>query len=177
MLSTALLLAASMVVSQAEEKPNPLQEFADDFRGHWVAEWIADRDSPDGRIKKGDKAKSVVRIDWGLNKVILETEIQTGPVDAGVEPRFKGIFAWDPMEEQVVLHWYMADGTVGTTTCVKDAGVWKWEWKSVNRKREESSSKSTIKVSESNNTHTHRQTERIEAGQRLPDNERVFKRQ
>lgn len=176
MFTTALLFASAMVVGQAEEEPNPLQEFADDFRGHWVAEWIADKNSPNGQIKKGDKGKTIVTIDWGLNKAILETELQIGPADVELEANFKGIFAWDPKSEQIVLRWFRADGTVGTSTCVKEGDVWVWQWKSVNRNCEESSSKSTVEMADSNKTHIHHRTERIEAGQSLDDDELIFKR-
>jgi len=112
MLSTSLLLAASMVVGQADASPNyeHLKAF-DGLVGTWVYEGPLKEDVPDVATKDTPMA---VRItwEWTLNKAVVEGEYMIKFKDL---PKIEGkrLFGWNAADNQIVWGHMNSLGVVG----------------------------------------------------------------
>jgi hypothetical protein len=173
----AFLLVASSVVGQAEgAEPNPLQEYADDFRGGWMTEIEAEEDSPDGSTKKGDPIRIEGSIEWALEKAILVIEAKIGPTDSSGDVNVKAIVAWDPKNNELFARWFWDTGAIGKTTYRKVGGEWKSSIEIIQRDGVKESWNETVQMSDDNDTHTHIQTKRKRGDQELPNRTVVYTR-
>jgi hypothetical protein len=122
MLSTSLLLAASLVVAQVEETASPADHLKcyDGLIGKWVYKGPLQEDIPDFAEKN---TQIVAHFCWKKafdgNVIVFEWDasIQGKPVAGG-----KGLVGWDPNEKRIVSGGMMSRGgyALGVITSSED---------------------------------------------------------
>ena len=172
MLSTSLLLAASMVVGQADgataaeaepaqpvpAKANPLEEFGKAFVGSWESVWTADKDHDKGNWKAGDELPVKIQNDWDLKQAVLTYELSSTLPGTGEHVVWsKGFYVWNPEIEKVTLYGFGVNGNINQTTFDKEGDTWITKGTVLTRQGGKKTHSSTIEVKDGGNTHiTHR---------------------
>ena len=120
MLSTTLLLAASMVVGQTEEAKTPLQEFGEVFVGSWVIDVTLIADWPGRNKKQGEKVPGYMKARWlaGHNAILQE--------EAAADATGYIFYNWDTAARQI--KWRSADsgGVTAEGILKKKGNNWIW---------------------------------------------------
>ena len=122
MFSTAFLLAASMVIGQAEETPSAYEHLKplEGFIGTWRHEGVLLEDSP-GIGPKGAKGIACISWKWIYGKNAIQWE-WTFDFD-GKKSGTTGLIMWDAAQEQMVGHGVSYDGTNIHVTATFDRGM------------------------------------------------------
>ncbi|MHB0959072.1 MAG: hypothetical protein ACYC0X_27345 [Pirellulaceae bacterium] len=118
MLSFAgVVLAASVVMGQAEPQDTPLKEYGELIVGRWIGEVMLVADWP-GIGKKGEKVASHLTVRWIADKKGLEDE------SFGGQGTGKSIYFYDPTTKKIRNVGVDSGGTSGETEIWKEGDKW-----------------------------------------------------
>ena len=172
MLSTALLLAASMVVGQAE-KPDLLHEWANDFGGTWTSNQAAERELP-GLLKQGETFDVISTVKWALEGSVLQID-NIATKSNGQQIALTGLIAWDPSTQKVKMVWFHEATAWGELLYRKEGDKWIADWSMIDTDGTRETSKLTMTLTD-RNTQTYDMTNRMRNNESLPDQVFVLKR-
>jgi hypothetical protein len=124
MLSTSILLAASMVVGQVEELSNyeHLKEYGEAMVGEWIVEINVDFDFPP-LVKKGDIAILKVSNKWILDKSAICSHTSIEVKDVTIASGH-GLIGWDRSAERIVTCGFGSLGSRDEGIVEKRNGKW-----------------------------------------------------
>ena len=114
------VLAASVVLGQAEPPDNLLKEYGEQFVGRWIGEVTLIADFP-GIGKKGEKIVNHLAIRWIADKRGLEDE------SFGGKGTSKSLYFLDPASKRIKLFSIDSGGTTGEYEIWKEGGKWMWK--------------------------------------------------
>jgi hypothetical protein len=169
MLSTTLLLAASMVVGQAGAPSN--YEHLKSIE--WVIgeiEWEGEADEGiPGVCEKGDKLLGWAEHEWILGKNAIAVKISIKTADRRIEVlSHQGIIGWDAGEGKIVSCGFNSLGWHGMSTWIHEGDKWLLKGKGV--KADGKRTASTLIVSEiSDESFTIQGVDRTEGDEKLQD--------
>jgi hypothetical protein len=174
MLSTAVLLAASMVVGQAD---GPGSNYEHLEKIEWLIgemEWTSEaEDDVPGVCEKGDKLCGWAEHEWVLNKNAIEVHVKIKTATEGKEVlAYRGMIGWDAKEGKIVSAGFDSTGGRGMSTWVQDGDSWSLKGKGCNGEGKETSSTLIVAKVDDNHISIHT-VDRWEGGEKLPDGVRV----
>ena len=174
MLSTALVLTASMVLGQVEA-PEQFKEYGKSFAGEWTGEFELDANIP-GVAKAGDKAAVRGTTKWILNNTALEgnwsADLNGKPAGTG-----KWIAGWDRSSSEIVSFGFNSFGGRGQSVFKKVGDRWIETATFVGADGRKNTETSIIVFSDNGNTQSIEVTGRISPdGKPLPNFKLIYKR-
>ena len=171
--NTVLVLAASLVVGQAEEAKAPaneiLKEFAAIVVGSWETETLLIEDWP-GIGKKGDRVAATITIKPIVGAQALEGEFRVAGASG------KWFTVWDP--ELKAIREFSVDsyGIVGENVITKEGGKWIGRGKSMAPDGVKRSGTNAMTVIDGGNSMVQEGSDQVRDGQALPAYRDVWKR-
>ena len=172
MLSSAVVLAASMVLGQADTSDiarRELKEFGDAVVGRWMGEIVLVADMP-GIGKKGDKLNGYCTIAWILDRTAIQWDWNIGSLTG------RSITAWDARTKQIKEYGTDSSGEILEKTIAKDGDKWVWKFVRIATDGTKSESTTTVMIEDGGLTHVHVGTNRLRGSEKLPDYRDVWKR-
>jgi len=151
-LASLFVLVAASVGAEAAQQANSLQDYADDLCGTWACEVTIQEDNPDLKLKKGQKVKAEIEVEWAVEQAVLEWEISL----EGMGTVAKGIVGQHPPEKPIMGLWYSRAGK-GQYEASKEGNTWIEEGEFVDREGKKHSTQTTIEVKDKN-THIRQRT-------------------
>jgi hypothetical protein len=122
MLSTTLLLAASVVVGQAEEQAEtPLHDFGEVYVGSWVGDITLIADWPGRNKKQGDEVPGYMKSKWAVGRNAIVEE------GAAAGAAYTTIYVWDPLTKKIRSRYVDTGGSTWGATFSKAGDNWEWE--------------------------------------------------
>lgn len=117
---TGAVLAASMVMGQAQQMGNLMQQYGDLFVGRWIGDVTLISDWP-GIGKKGEKVVNHLAVRWIADRKGLEDE------SFGGNGTGKSIYFWDPASKKIKQYGVDSGGTFWEYECWKEDNKWVWK--------------------------------------------------
>ena len=170
MLSTALLLAASMVVGQDQSAAEQLKEFQP-FIGHWVFQGVSQEDIPlpDGEavVKKGVQFVGYNSFRWAIrrNAVVFDWSVRLEGQDAVESTQ---TIVWVKKDKVLRCLWQHTAGEQGTTDWTFEEYVLVGKIQAIDNRGIESTAKVHFRLKGSD-AYVWKITDRSMGGEPLPD--------
>lgn len=180
MLSTSLLLAASMVVGQAEAADPPAFSLADleCFVGEWEGKTILPEEADLWTAWKGKEVTVTASTKWILDKKALATDWEVKTADKVIS-HGKSMWLWDPSQMKIKCLWLDSLGRHGHEMWSKTGAKRRNKWASWGRGVETAgkalSGRHTITIVDED-THVHEWTKGKIDDDSQPDMKLEYKR-
>lgn len=117
MLSATLLLTGMLVVGQAGQAENPIEEFGKLLEGRWIGEVTLIADWP-GIGKQGEKVATHVVGRWIADRRAIEEEWY------GAKGTGKNLYVWDGAAKQIKQYCVDSGGTTSVLVYTKRGDKW-----------------------------------------------------
>jgi hypothetical protein len=168
MLSTAFLLAASMVLGQADGDDSD-QKHVQELSwliGRWEGQFVLPEGIPDlgppGSIVSDEQS-----LKWILNKRFIQYNF-TSRIDGEVASEGMELIGWDASSEQL-RHWFFGStGIHGSGVWRRDGEAWVLDWSGTTPDKTAYSGSSVHRLL-NQNTYTWQMTKLTKNGKKLPD--------
>lgn len=146
MLSIAgVVLAASVVLGQAEQKDNLFNEYGELFVGRWIGEVTLVTDWP-GLGKKGEKVIGHTVTRWVADRKGIEDETFAG------QGTGRAISFWDPVSKKIKSVGVDSGGTIFEGETWKEGDKWVWHFRGALADGKKTDGKGTVTVKDNGDT-------------------------
>jgi hypothetical protein len=179
MLSTAVLLAASVVGGQASDSAT--KEHLKDLEcliGTWVCEDEVDESAAESPILKGFVGKKITARStyaWVAGEGAITNDVELD-FNGEFTIKTKCLIGWDPLQKQIIGHVFTNRGGCWTQRWGRQDGNLVMEFEGVNLDGDKQSSR-WIHVMDDNKGFTLHQVNRMSKGKPLADTKSVYVRQ